>query len=329
MNTITLKLALVAILAGSGVALALAEGQAGGPVITNSIDMKLVKIPAGEFVMGSGESLESLAKAFPAYEPRRFAVLDDDPPHRVRITKPFFMGVHEVTIGQFKRFLAETGYRTEPERDGTGGWGYNPETQEIEGRNPKYSWRNPGFPQADDHPVVNITWNDAVEFCRWLSKKEGKTYRLPTEAEWEYACRAGTTTRYNCGDDPESLTKSANTFDADSRPLYEAWSRFALKSSDGFKYTAPVGSFRPNAFGLYDMHGNVWEWCSDFYGDDYYRNKSPLDDPKGPPSGRRHSRRGGCWHSFALYVRSNYRNYNTPQSRYANLGLRVVLEDVQ
>jgi formylglycine-generating enzyme required for sulfatase activity len=198
------------------------------------------------------------------------------------------------------------------------------------GRDPRYSWRDPGFPQGEDHPVVNVTWNDAVAFCGWLSRKEGKTYRLPTEAEWEYACRAGTTTRYNFGDEPEDLAGSANVYDATSHPLYNEalWGRYELGSRDGFCFTAPVGRFRPNRWGLYDMHGNVWEWCSDWYGENYYK-QCPVDDPKGPEAGIRHSRRGGAWHSFALYVRPCYRNYNTPQSRYPNLGLRVVLEEAR
>ena len=163
--------------------------------------MKLVEIPAGEFMMGNQDSPEKLAKAFPAIETRRIEELfDEKPMHRVRITKPFYMGAHEVTIGQFKKFMEQADYRTEAERDGTGGWGYNREKNDFEGRKLEYSWRNPGFEQADDHPIVNVTWNDAVAFCDWLGKKEGHKYRLPTEAEWEYACRAGTTTTYFSGD---------------------------------------------------------------------------------------------------------------------------------
>jgi formylglycine-generating enzyme len=298
----------------------------------NSIGMTLVEIPAGEFVMGLSASSDRLGKDFPLFrEPSpygkhtpRIEELIDMQPHEVRITKAFFMGVHEVTIAQFKRFVEESGYKVESVSDGTGGYGIDPETKEFSTKREKrFSWRSPGFPQADDHPVVNVTFADAVAFCDWLTKKERKTYRLPTEAEWEYACRAGTTTYYNFGDDWEQLAQNANTFDASSAKVFPEWARWAVKGDDGFAYTAPVGSYPPNAFGLHDMHGNVWEWCSDYYGKDTYTN-SPVDDPKGPPSDRLRTRRGGGWHVWPLYCTSFYRNYNTPQSRYLNLGLRVV-----
>ena len=254
--------------------------------VTNSIGMTLMKIPRGQFLMGNHESLEGLERAFPQYEPVRIAELTDEGPlHRVRITRDFSMGIHEVTIGQFKRFVQEADYVAEPERDGTGGYGVDLKSGRwVEGRRPGYSWHDPGFPQGDDHPVVNITWNDAVAFCQWLSRKEGRTYRLPTEAEWEYACRAGTTTRYHCGDDPESLAGAAAIYDAESRRVFPEWENYALNARDGYPFTAPVGSFPPNAFGLHDMHGNVWEWCSDHYNKDYYA-VSPENDPQGPATG--------------------------------------------
>ena len=138
-----------------------------------------------------------------------------------------------------------------------------------------YSWRNVGFAQTDLHPVVCVSWNDAVAFCDWLSRKEGKTYRLPTEAEWEYACRAGTTTRYWCGDDPEGLARAANVPDASAKSLFPAWK--TIGASDGCVFTAPVGSYRPNPFGLYDMHGNAWQWCSDWAYSRYYEISPPAD----------------------------------------------------
>lgn len=294
--------------------------------VTNSAGMKLVLIPPGGFEMGSHDSLEQLAEAYPLYRGKRIEVLTDDTRHRVRITRPFYMGAHEVTIAQFKRYVKETGNRTEAEADGTGGYGVDLTNKTFPvGRRKEYSWLNPGFPQGDDHPVVNVSWNDAVSFCRWLTRKEGATYRLPTEAEWEYACRAGTATRYNFGDDPEQLAANANTYDASSAAVFPEWAKWSIRASDGFPFTAPVGRFRPNAFGLFDMHGNVWEWCSDYYSEDFY-TRSPVDDPENTEPGRRHSRRGGGWHVWPLYCRSNFRNYNTPQSRYLNLGFRVVRE---
>ncbi len=175
--------------------------------------------------------------------------------------------------------------------------------------------------------MVNVTWQDAIDFCAWLSAKEKATYRLPTEAEWEYACRAGTTTRYHNGDDPEKLVEVANLYDETTRRVFPEWSDYATKASDGFVFTAPVGSFRPNAFGLYDMHGNVWEWCADWHDDEYYAH-SPVDDPQGPAEGYIRVRRGGSWHTWPFYMRSSYRNYNDPDTRYLLLGFRVLREIV-
>ena len=153
--------------------------------------------------------------------------------------------------------------------------------------------------------MVNVSWNDAVAFCKWLSKKEGKTYRLPTEAEWEYACRAGTTTRYYSGDDPETLAKVGNVADAAAKAKFPDW-KYTIKANDGYVFTAPVGKFKPNAFGLYDMHGNAWQWCADWYGAEYYA-ASPADDPTGPDSGNGRVLRGGSWNDRPYYSRSAFR----------------------
>jgi formylglycine-generating enzyme required for sulfatase activity len=247
--------------------------------LENSLGMNLVLVPPGEFLMGSDETPESLAKAYSQYQHRRFVALSDEAPvHRVRITRPFYLGQYEVTVGQFRKFLEASGYVPESIADGTGGYGYNPaydparsaRGDAFEGRDPKYSWRNPGFPQGDHHPVLNATWNDAVALATWLTAREGVTYRLPTEAEWEYACRAGTRTRYASGDDPESLLEVANTFAADAKAYWSRWEAYALGGRDGFAFTAPVGRFMPNAWGLYDLHGNAWEWVSDWHANDYY-----------------------------------------------------------
>ena len=175
------------------------------------VKLELVLIPAGEFKMGSSESAEATAAFFNKTYGKDLVQADwfkdEHPQHRVRITKPFYLGTYHVTRGQFRQFVADTAYKTDAEKgERPGAYGWNPDKKEF-GFNEKYSWRNAGFEQSDEHPVVNVSWNDAVAFCKWLSKKEGKTYRLPTEAEWEYACRAGTTTRYYSGDDPETLAK--------------------------------------------------------------------------------------------------------------------------
>jgi len=326
----------IPLLVGGG-SLACAQQQ---PPITNSLGMKLVKIPAGEFLMGNLEPIERLRKDYPQYEDYRFRPIQDElPAHRVRITRAFYMGACPATVGQFRQFVAATHYATDAERNddvsspqgeprhGYGGYGYNKETGKLDtDRNPQHNWRNVGFPQTDEHPVTNVSWNDATEFCRWLSAKEHKKYCLPTEAEWEYACRAGTRTRFWSGDDPETLVKIANTYDKSTARIQPEWSAYALKGNDGFEFTAPVGSFKANAFGLYDMHGNVWQWVSDYYAEDYYA-RSPVDDPKGPPPARQHVRRGGGWATWSFYCRASFRNYNTPQSRYFNLGFRVAMDD--
>jgi sulfatase modifying factor 1 len=253
--------------------------------------------------------------------------------HRVHITHPFYLGQTEVTVGQFRRFVQASGYVPESVADGTGGYGYNPDYDAsksqrgdaFEGRDPRYSWQNPGFAQTETHPVVNITWNDAQALAHWLTAQEGRTYRLPTEAEWEYAARAGTHTRYHSGNAPRSLRAVANTFDASAKPFWPQFAKNALAGNDGFAFTAPVASFRPNAWGLYDMHGNAWEWTQDLYGEDYYAH-SPANDPKGPEEGNVYVRRGGSWHTWALYARASYRNWNSPQTRYTLVGMRLVME---
>ncbi len=300
----------------------------------NSLGMKLVLVPAGEFLMGSDETPEALAKAYPQYDPARFQQLGDEAPvHKVRITRPFYLGCHEVTVGQFQKYLQASGSVPESIADGTGGYGYNPaydpkktvRGDAFEGRDPKYSWRNPGFKQGDDHPVLNVTWNDAVHLCEWLSRTEGKKYRLPTEAEWEYACRAGTRTRYHNGDAPAALLQVANLFDADSKQNWPQWAQYALTGKDGYAFTAPVGSFAPNAFGLYDMHGNAWEWCADWHSETYYAT-SPVNDPQGPAAGEVRVRRGGSWHTWPFYARASYRNWNAPTTRYTLVGMRLLCE---
>lgn len=298
---------------------------------SNALGMQMVLIPAGEFLMGSEGGL---APWFPGYEPQRLRDLADEAPvHRVRLTRAFYMARHEVTVGQFRRFLQASGHVPESVADGSGGYGYNPRYDPattrrgdaFEGRDPRYSWQDPGFAQGDDHPVVNVTWNDAQALAAWLSRTEQRRYRLPTEAEWEYACRAGTRSHFHGGDDPASLAATANVFDADAAVHWPAWRAFALPTHDGFAFTAPVGQFAPNAFGLHDMHGNVWEWTADWH-DEHYYARSPVDDPPGPAEGTVKVRRGGSWHTWPLYARCAYRNWNSTDTRYTLVGIRLVME---
>jgi len=273
--------------------------------ITNTLGMRLAPIPTGEFLMGSSDDEDA----------------DDDekPRHTVRITRPFYLGTTEVTVGQFRRFVEATRYRTEAERNSRGGRGWNEARATFE-VDPKYTWRDPGFPQTDEHPVTNVSWNDAVAFCEWLSTKEATIYRLPTEAEWEYACRAGTTTRYSNGADPETLARVGNVADGTARAKFPNWTTIAAR--DGYIFTAPVGTFRANAWGLHDMHGNVWEWCRDGYDGRYYQ-QSPGDDPTGPSQASRRVYRGGSWADDPRYARSPRRVGVNPDYRYYDLGFRV------
>jgi formylglycine-generating enzyme required for sulfatase activity len=289
------------------------------------VKMELVLIPAGEFKMGSAESAEATAAFFNKTYGEDLLTADffkeEHPQHRVRITKPFYLGTYHVTRGQFRQFVATTAYKTDAEKgEKRGAWGWDPEKKEF-GFNEKYSWQNAGFEQTDHHPVVNVSWNDAVAFCKWLNKKEGKTYRLPAEAEWEYACRAGTTTRYYSGDDPETLAKVGNVADAVAKAKFPDW-KYTIKANDGYLFTAPAGNFEPNAFGLYDMHGNAWQWCADWYGADYYA-ASPADNPTGPDSGNDRVLRGGSWGNWPNCARSTERNAGTPNYRTFNSGFRV------
>ena len=219
--------------------------------LTNSVGMKLRLIPPGEFRMGKR------------------------PGRRVRITKPFYLGVYEVTQAEYERVM--------------------------KGNSNKF--------KSATYPVERVSWNDAVEFCKNLSAKEGKTYRLPTEAEWEYACRAGTTTLYSSGDDKESLGEYA-------------WYR---DNSGGKPH--PVGEKKPNAWGLHDMHGNVWEWCADWWAKDYYAD-SPTDDPPGPETGSFRVYRGGSWVNLAGSCRSANRFRSVPSDRRDFLGFRVAVSSV-
>jgi sulfatase modifying factor 1 len=241
----------------------------------------------------------------------------------VRIVRPFSLGAHEVTVGQFRRFVEQAGYKTEGEKDGKGGYGWD-EAKGAWVQDPKYTWRNPGFPQGDDHPVVLVSWNDAHAFIEWLNAtdKASPRYRLPTEAEWEYACRAGgTTTLYPNGDDPEKLAAIGNVADASAKRKYPSWTT-TIQADDGHVFTAPVGSYTASPCGLHDMIGNVWEWCEDGYDGEYYK-KSPADDPPGVPRATSRVIRGGGWFNDPSICRPAYRTGFTPEDRAPNLGFRL------
>jgi formylglycine-generating enzyme required for sulfatase activity len=263
--------------------------------ITNSkldqLGVELVSVKGGAFemgdVIGDGSS-------------------DERPVHSVTVSN-FSMSKTEVTVGQFRKFVDATGYRTDAEKQGWA-WAWTGSTwDKVNGA----SWRKPGFTQSDDHPVVAVSWNDAIEFCKWAN------CRLPTEAEWEYACRAGTTTPFHTGD---NLTTDQANYDGN----------YPYKNYPKGKYigkTTQVGSYPPNAWGLYDMHGNVWEWCSDWYGEKYYdecKKKGIVENPMGPETGSRRVLRGGSWDITASNCRSAYRPGGYPDSRIDRCGFRLV-----
>jgi formylglycine-generating enzyme required for sulfatase activity len=242
-----------------------------GEVITNSIGMKLVLIPPGSFTMGS-----------PADEPGR---MKDENQVAVTISQPYFLGVTEVTQGQWTSVMGTTPWK---------------------GR--------VGVQQGPKNPATYVTWDDAVEFCKKLSENEAKTYRLPTEAEWEYACRAGSTTAYSFGDDATQLSE------------FGWWGGFRDGGNTKTeKYAHLVAQKPANRFGLYDMHGNVMEWCSDWYGKGLVGGR----DPQGADSGVAHVYRGGGCDSYADDCRSAFRLGYWRYLLNYDLGFRVSLQAVR
>lgn len=279
--------------------------------MSNRIGMALRLIPAGAFRMGTDE----------AQLPGEFAQCER-PQHDVRLTHAFWIGECEVTVGQFRRFMGETRYRTDAERSRDGVNGLDLTTGEVRQRREQI-WSSPGFEQNDQHPVVGLSHRDAQEFCKWLSQLEDQTYRLPTEAEWEYACRAGTTTAFSSG---ESFSpQSGNVGDLALSAAFPAAMGVA-NWSDQFPFTAPVGTFQPNRWGLFDMHGNVGEWCLDGFDANYYA-VSPNVDPTGPATATRwHVVRGGSWYNSPAHCRSAGRHDGMPTAASTTNGFRVVRE---
>ncbi len=226
--------------------------------VAKGVTMKLVLIPAGTFTMGSPKTEKGHSDG-------------EGPQRKVTITKPFYMGVYEVTQEQYEAVVG----------------------------------KNPAYFKGAKNPVETVSWDDAVAFCKALSKKTGKVVRLPTEAEWEYACRPGTKTAFCFGDDQKQLGD------------------YAWYTGNSGSKTHPVAQKKPNAWGLYDMHGNVWEWCSDWYADSYANAKAV--DPQGAASGTLRVLRGGSWFSIPRGCRAAYRSGNNPDYRHIGSGFRVVV----
>lgn len=269
--------------------------------------LKLVRVPAGKFTMGSPKTERKHSKT-------------ESPTREVTISRDFHMSRCEITRGQFAAFVKAADFKTQAERDG---WAYawdGKKWDKVKGA----SWRKAGHDQADDHPVVCVGWSDAVAFCKWLSGKTHRTVRLPSEAEWEYACRAGTQTIFSWGDTLEEGKGLCNVADKTAKKRFGRWRIFPWE--DGHVFTSPVGSYKPNAFGLYDMHGNVWEWCGDWYARNYA--KAGKVDPTGPATGEDRVIRGGSWMSSPPFVRSAYRRECDMRGFYCDniVGIRVVVE---
>lgn len=252
----------------------------------NSIGMTLRLVPPGEFLMGSSQQeIDGLLRE--ADDTMRPRILAEGPQHTVRMTRPFYIGIHEVTVGQFGTFVQATGFRT---------------YAETRRKKSEFNWKNVDFEQTDEHPVVYVNWDDAVAFCQWLSTSEGHLYRLPSEAQWEYACRAGSHGRWCFGDDPEQLDQ------------------FAWSDGEGPRHV--VGGKRANGFGIYDMHGNAIERCQDWFAADYY-GVAPTDDPEGPATGTMRVTRSG-FGLLSAPARSALRSENHAKTPLSLGGIRVV-----
>lgn len=279
--------------------------------VKNSIGMDFVMLLPGTFLMGA-----------PVSEQSKGARLDEAQ-RRVTITRPFYLSTHEVTRGEFRQYR-EAVRRKEP---GTSPRKYSPGgiTTAKDGVNrldPNGSWDKVPFPQEDNHPVVYVSWNEANDFCKWLSAKEKKTYRLPTEAEWEFAARGGTDTPYWWGENAEGAEGKANVADRTYSERFPTRD-FRLSYSDGFVFTAPVGSFNPNPKGLVDMTGNVFEWVQDWYS---LPSLEPARNPKGPEKGELKVAKGGGWASSPAESRAAFRFKDSPDLRFSGMGFRVLLQ---
>jgi formylglycine-generating enzyme required for sulfatase activity len=261
---------------------------------------KLVVISPGEFMMGAPKSeTESLDH--------------ERPQHRVVISYSFAVGKYHVTRGEFAQFVTETKYNAKE----SGCLGYTGGGFENK---PQYHWENPGFPQADNHPVVCVNWRDANAYVVWLRHKTGKRYRLLSEAEWEYAARAGTTTTYWWGGNLEAGCSSANIADKSAKPEFPEWG--IANCSDGYVFTSPVGSFGANPAGLYDMTGNAWQWLSDCWNHHYLHAPANGAAWQSGLCGVR-VLRGDAWNDKPRGLRSAYRARSTLTARSAGIGFRV------
>jgi formylglycine-generating enzyme required for sulfatase activity len=255
---------------------------------TNSLGMKFMLVPAGQFLMGSPETEEGRQ--------------DDEWQHAVMLTRPFYLGIYPVTQEQYQRLMQTNPSHFSP-------WGRGKAL--VKGQDTRL------------FPVERVTWGNALAFCRRLSEapeeqRAGRTYRLPTEAEWEHACRFGGPVgqAFHFGD---ALSSAQANFDG--RKPHGGAAR-----GPNLKRTTAVGSYPPSSLGLFDLHGNVWEWCQDWYYEDWYYEDSPAEDPQGPEAGAMRVVRGGCWSSPGSNCRTAFRGKLEPGTHLFRTGFRVVLD---
>ncbi|XCN74099.1 MAG: formylglycine-generating enzyme family protein [Candidatus Electrothrix aestuarii] len=270
----------------------------------NTLGMTFISIDPGTFMMGSLEG-----------EPGKY---DDEMLHNVTLTNGFYMQITPVTVGQWRKFVDATDFLTQAEKEG-GAYIWVDKKRE---RNSSIYWDNPGFEQTDAYSVTCITWNDIQKFIQWLNQKHEGEYRLPTEAEWEYACRAGTTTPFSCG-------SCLSTDHANYNGTYSQLP--GCPNEKNRKKMLPAGSLEPNPWGLYDMHGNVYEWCQDKAEWDTEKsliinNTTYLDGVKNPLCAKGSSQilRGGCWGADAIHCRSAVRLTHDPNDCFDYIGFRLV-----
>ena len=321
---------------------------------TNSLGMKLRFLEGGRYLRGTDGGERAIGKAFPLSINAQFFGNPEYPKHVTWITKPFWIASTEVTVGQWKQFVEATGYVTTAEKGDPAmvGWAPTPEDKPLYQshdfeRKVEFNWKNPGFPQTDDHPVVGVSWIDVKAFLDWLSKKEGARYRLPTEAEWEFACRAGSDAWFSFGDQPRGVVhQHANLGNVElekhrKHSVERQWLlNWDKEPEDGNVFTAPVGSYEANAFGLHDMHGNVWEWCQDLWLDTFYKRYDwpdrglprivavdPVNESEPQTDANRfRTIRGGSWYNGPVICRSANRvGWDEPDAA-CYIGFRVVRE---
>jgi len=276
---------------------------------------EMVWIPAGEFLMGN--EMQDITAFFEKLNVMQ-SLKGETPRHRVSVDG-FWMYKYEVTNAQFEKFVKATGHKTDAENGGKS-WVWNP-LEEVKGADWRHP-RGPGTSASGDHPVVQVSWNDAKAYCQWAG------VQLPTEAQWEYAARGGNTglggkPRYTFwwGDDAPTR-KVGNWFDVTAQKNRKTKSFNFPGYDDGYEFTSPVGTFEPNGFGLYDMDGNVCEWCQDWYDETYYA-RSESKNPRGPRNGKYRVLRGGSWFGTPNDMRVAQRDGFTPSERNNFVGIRA------